>query len=517
MSDNFKKGYEYVIQNLAAATGATKSQQWLDEIQKCIKDTSEKMIEEANAHGYIKPKQLQGFMNEVWHEKTFNLNAVIHDTGSVAEKLGENGLGSVDIKVKTTEGIEKKFSLKSYADAKGAVKAQSETKWERFNQNAHKQHISVEEYMSKHPDDIDDNIKLSMYHGQGKIISSEQLADARELLRKKIDTLSNRETDNPNNDIQILRYKEVLDTIDSVVKDGKGTESIELTHQQAIDLATAAKKGEVDEELLKKVGIDINKLVNAEDIARESLKAGLTAATLTAMISVAPIIVNSVSKLLAEGEFDVEAFKQGGINALSTSSRSFLNGTITAAINVCCQTGKFGKAFLNTNSALISTMVVITTGTIDSALKLATGKITKGEMARDIMRMYMTTGFACATGIAFTVLFDGFPLAYMVGSLIGSMLGGILYSTTEKLFISFFVDSGCTFFGLVDQNYEVPQEVIEDLGLDGFEYKQFEADEYKYNEFKPEVFSINEFEYEHFGIKVLKRGMLEVDSVGYTY
>jgi len=38
----------------------------------------------------------------------------------------------------------------------------------------------------------------------------------------------------------------------------------------------------------------------------------------------------------------------------------------------------------------------------------------------------------------------------------------------------FCVESGCTFFGVVDQNCEIPPDVIDPMGLEVFEYEKIE-------------------------------------------
>ena len=301
-----------------------------------------------------------------------------------------------------------------------------------------------------------------------------------------------------------------------MVSDNKGTTSVKLTHAQAMELAKAANNGNVSKELLEECGLDISNLVTVEDIVQESLKAGLSAAALSFVISISPVIVNAISRLISEGEIDADKLKQGGLNALSSSAKSFLMGSVTAAINLSIQTGKLGGTFKGLDPTGISTLVVIVVGTLENAFSFASGKINKQEMARQLMRLYVTTAFAYAGGVALTAVCEGFPLAYMIGSFIGSVVGGLLYSATENLFISFCVDSGCTFFGLVDQNYELPEEIIKEIGLDTFEIEVIDFSHFEYDEFKPATFAFDTFEYEHFGVKILKRGVIGVYSIGYT-
>ena len=69
---------------------------------------------------------------------------------------------------------------------------------------------------------------------------------------------------------------------------------------------------------------------------------------------------------------------------------------------------------------------------------------------------------------------------------------------------------------LVDQNYELPEEIIKEIGLDTFEIEVIDFSHFEYDEFKPATFAFDTFEYEHFGVKILKRGVIGVYSIGYT-
>lgn len=52
-------------------------------------------------------------------------------------------------------------------------------------------------------------------------------------------------------------------------------------------------------------------------------------------------------------------------------------------------------------------------------------------------------------------------LGFMLGSFVGSVVGSFAYNVGHNVFMSFCVDTGFTMFGLVDQNYELPDEVME--------------------------------------------------------
>ena len=515
MTKDFKKGYLYVIDNIAGATGVQVSQEWIESINETVDVMTQNMVETAQAKN-LGVDQLQGFIAEIWHTETFNTKATIHHSSSNAMQPDVNTFGSADVIVG-----KKNFSLKSYNTEKGSYRALSETPWERYcklrsqAESKGQSYKSFDDFLSERGRANDEMAKVSMYYGQGKVVSADMLNGAKALLHRKILSLAGDTNPTSETQIQIARYQEVYQTLTDVVSDNNGNESISLSHSDAIKLAKAAKAGDIDKELLKECGLDINKLVSAKDIVVESLKAGISAATLSLIIGITPTIINGISMLISSGEIDVESLKQDGTDALSISAKSFLSGSITAALNTCCQTGKCGDAFVNIDPIAISTLVVMTIGTIGIGMKFASGKIDKTEMARQIMQMYVTTAFATVGGSVLTALFQGFPFAYMLGSFIGGIVGGLVYSVSEKLYLSFCIDSGCTFFGLVDQNYTLPERVIEELGLEQFTFDKLTTEEFGYDTFEIDKFSVDSFVYEKFGIEILSRDLIGVYSIGY--
>lgn len=69
-------------------------------------------------------------------------------------------------------------------------------------------------------------------------------------------------------------------------------------------------------------------------------------------------------------------------------------------------------------------------------------------------------------------------------------------------------------FGLVEQDYTLPKEIVEQMGIETFEYESFQ-----YDTFEPEGFSFDTFETETFepdtlDITFLRRGVIGVSKVG---
>lgn len=85
-----------------------------------------------------------------------------------------------------------------------------------------------------------------------------------------------------------------------------------------------------------------------------------------------------------------------------------------------------------------------------------------------------------------------------------------------KQLIGFCVESGFTFFGLVEQDYRLSDDVLDELGLDSFELDNFEIDTFELATFDISSFDFNSFEVDSFMPRLLRRGVIEINKVGYN-
>ncbi|CUJ83045.1 Uncharacterised protein [Achromobacter sp. 2789STDY5608615] len=98
----------------------------------------------------------------------------------------------------------------------------------------------------------------------------------------------------------------------------------------------------------------------------------------------------------------------------------------------------------------------------------------------------------------------------LLGNLVGSTLGsmGVNYANSKVLGIC--VESGWTFFGLVEQSYSVPEEVLKSAGFDIFARKVFASSAFNTPRFKLQPFAPDSV-----GFTLLRRGVIGFNTVGY--
>lgn len=202
------------------------------------------------------------------------------------------------------------------------------------------------------------------------------------------------------------------------VSDGKGVESRELSINESKAIAQEAKDGGFDPE---KHGISKEAQLAEVRVAYldQALKAGLTAATITAITQLVPELYKAIDYLIKHGEIDLNQLKKSG-------------GKVISAI----------------------------------------------------------------------------------GSLLGCSLA-VVYNIGKKKLISFCVDTGFTCFGLVEQNYELPDEVLGEIGIDTVKVGRAKVNTTPVARTQTTA-NIGRVAYETVDITVLKRGVIGVNKIGYV-
>ena len=245
------------------------------------------------------------------------------------------------------------------------------------------------------------------------------------------------------------------------------------------------------------------------------MKAGLTAATITMVIKVAPEIYKAIIHLIKEGKIDEEQFKIIGFAAVKGASEGFLRGTVAAAITACCKAGVFSNSFKSIDPTIVGTVTAIAFNVIKNSFLVSKNEISRRELTNELVRdMYISACSLVCGGVSQAII-EIPVLGYMIGSFVGSVVGAFTYNIEQKAILSFCVDTGLTFFGLVDQDYKLPDEVIKQIGINVFEYEKIEPESIEPESFMYETFHFASFEPDSIGIQYLRRGVIGINKIGY--
>lgn len=499
---SFEEGYEFFRKNTPGFVGADVGDSYIKTINTEIDNT----IANLNSlEGFsTASKILKGDVAEFWHSGTFNINAAVKDSSDRVFVNRSNDFASPDI----SSNFEKDFSLKYYYDGKASAQAQSVSVFQRFKEYQNKGGSdNIDNYLKKRGyNDIDSVLNDPIYSGQIRIIPRDQLEEATNFLEKMIKTEELRRPE------QVHRYKETLSLLKDRVSNDKGVASITLSKNEAETLTALAKQGKISAE---KLGLITENLVNYEYIMQQSFKAGLSAATISIVLKVAPEIFKSIDYLIKNGYVDKKQFKKIGFAAITGSAEGFVRGSVSAAITTSCKAGLLGATLKNIDPSIIGAITVISMNVFKNAYDVSIGQKTKNELIEELVRdMYVSTWSLIGGGI--TQSFIEIPvLGYMIGSFLGSIIGSFTYTVGHKAVLSFCVDSGFTMFGLVEQDYTLPKEIIKEIGIETFDYESFEISSFEPESFLISTFEVDTFELETLNIHFLRRGVIGVSKIGY--
>ena len=495
---SFFKGYNFFEKNMGAQLSVNATNTYVNniytEILKLIKNLNDFKGFQTNVN------QLKGNIAEFWHSGTFNIDAIAKGSSNRAFVLQSNDFASVDIA--TNFGDD--YGLKYYKTAVDSANQQAKSIFEKFKEyqsNGGKDDLN--KFVSDRGFSIDD-INDAIYSGQYRIIPKEQLEEAIKYLEQKIAKESIARSELAE------KYRETLKMLRTKIEDGKGTESISLSTEDAKKIAELSKEGCVTEEELKKLGISTEDIIKFEYILKESFKAGLTALQITLILKLAPEIYKAINYLIDNGKIDINQLKKLGIEALQAGSEAFLRGSIAATITGACKAGLLGKTLKSISPSIIGTLTVFTLDIIKNSFKVAQGKMSRQELANEMTKEMFI--LSCSLGVGFlSQTFINIPVfSFMIGNFVGSILGAFVYDKVYNVALSFCIDTGFTMFGLVEQNYKLPDYILRELGIKFLNFKILKPKklEFKKLEFK-------KLKFKTFKITILKRGVIGVSKIGY--
>ncbi len=548
MYEEVKAGWDFTSKQMGAVSGAGVGSQYISEVDAAI----EKLVKDMQELGSssLGEKQLKGFVAEYWHADTFNIDAALKGSANRAFVDGSTEHASVDISTNFGKSYSSKY-LRSYdesvkAQAKNVIRAYHEylskprkgepipfekyleqygyTKdlnlkklvedYQKFiTENSSDKSVTLEQFIRIHSGEYDiASLLTSVYSGQERLIPTDQLEDAIKYLKREIAKESGKETS--NRAANMANYLETLEKLADRISDDAGTESIALTKEEAEAIAALIKEGEFKPE---DFGISLNDLITSEYILNQALKAGYTSAVITLVMQLTPEIIESVYLLIKYHEIDIEQAKELGKITLSASAEGFLRGSIASALTIACQAEKLGKTFANVSPNVIGALTTICLDVVKDSIMVAAGKMTAREMGTNITKEILISSAALAAGTVGQAILPELPvLGYMLGSLIGSCMASVVLNISERYLISFCIDTGFTCFGLVEQDYTLPAEILREIGFDITELDYVIFNNISINTVEVSRVRLNTMELNTVDFIKVRRGIIGINKIGYV-
>lgn len=477
-----QQGWDFAAGIMGADLTAHKGMEYVNAIDTAIKELEDNI----NNHQYrnLGINQLQGYMLEEWAAGTFNVDAVAADSAYRAEVLHSTAKDSVDISIKRGSQRVADYSAKSYANG-----AKSASEQARLN-----------------PD-----TQQARYHGMKRLFTTDQLPDARAEAHRQ--ALRNQDIRPP----KAAAYAEVKRKSTDIITTADGIKSRTGTRK---DYEQIAKESKQQKFKASEHGITAESAIQTKYLLKQALKAGYTAAAVTVAVQLAPEIYKSIDYLIKHGELDIQQIKHMGTKGISAGAESFLRGSVASSLKIMCDAGMLGEVFKEINPTVLGTVVVLVMQTVKNSILVAAGKMSTQQMGAAFVDTIVISGGyllgAHIGGIIGQALGFELPvLGYLLGSLIGTSFC-VIYNIGKKKLISFCVDTGFTCFGLVEQNYELPEDVLNELGIETIPIPRTQVEKIDVARTQVMRTGVETSEYETIAITVLRRGVIGVNKIGYV-
>lgn len=506
----FGQGYAFAVKQGAATWGAAAGSEYIGQVEKSINELYRCM----NAYDYYKatvPAQesLKGFLAEEWASGTANVDAAVKGKDSVMEVLKSTGLGSADVGAL----VDGSYQLKFYSNPKETVKVLGTTLREVYERSKASSNLSFSEWAAskgfggKLPTDL-------LYDGQWNLVAADKLADCQADAFKRLakaKALGRME--------EASRWQKVSDALTDRVETKDGVTSSPLTLDDARQKAIAVSSGK---ELNPEAdGMTAAELVKVENLMAQALKAGATAAAISAAVKMVPEIYKAIDYLIAKGELDENSLRAIGAATLDGGATGFVNGSATAAITVAAGKGMFGEVIKKMISkpvgpAVVGTLVVLTIETCKDAYLLALGKKTTSDFANNLAQGVFVSILSLAGAAIASAIAPEAVIPMLIGSAVGSAVGCLAFTPLKACLLKASTASGLTFFGLVEQDESVPPQMLKELGIKGARFKTSEFKQERYGETRARAANVKLTGLHTLGVKQLSRDVIGVNKVGYV-
>lgn len=495
-----KEGYAFAIKNQVATYGAEAGDEYVRQIQEAIDILTKDMN---SFQGFqTNSGMLQGDLAEFWHADTFNINAAINESSYKAYVNRSHGLASPDVTL--NDGTQ--IGLKYYCLAMASANAQSKSYFQRFCEykvSSGRTALTMEQYLAENG--IKEEVLRTdpIYSGQIRLIPSDQYEAAVEYLKWKIQKELMTRPD------EAKRYQETLDLLTSNIKVSDGTKSVELSRETSQKMVDLAKDGKFDP---AEFGITTEELMTLSYALKEGVRAGTSAAVITMILKMAPHLYQCLEKLIHDGRLDEEKIYNLGFVALTGAGQGFIRGFVAGTIVTACKTGIWGATLKSVNPNIVGALTAIFMQSMEDSFRVVKGDMTQHEFVANLSKNVFVASCGIGIGLALSMLAIC-PFAYLLGNFVGSFVGSFAYIAVDKAFMSFAVYSGWTFFGVVQQDYVLPDNVFEELGIDLFDYENMFFDEFQFDRFNFDESSLDEYVPDF--ISIIRRGVIGIHQVGY--
>ena len=257
-------------------------------------------------------------------------------------------------------------------------------------------------------------------------------------------------------------------------------------------------------------GLTPQQVIQWQDILRESTTAAARAAIISAALQSAPYLVAIARKALETGEISAKDFAPLGKALPATLIRSGVAGGLSAAIVGSARAGVLGSSLQQVDPTFVAAGVTLALSAFETSVRAARGDITWPVAAKCISEDAIVLASAMGGAALGQALIPIPMLGALVGNIVGAVAARMAIEQVNEVVIGIAVETGWSVFGLVDQNYTVPSDVLEASGWSVFKVQELDLRRLDYQRFQPQVLEVKTV-----GMRVLRRGVVSFSRVAY--
>lgn len=459
-----RRTYENIINSNSTVNGLNNGVDYSDSVNNAIDAAVKSLDDIVNNKKNI--QYLKGDLAEIWHTETANISAIAK--GSKKEYfIAPRDTSTIDIKgLDALEYL--KYQLKYYKTPEDTVKAISDPK----------------------------------YYGMLKLVPSDQLNEIKEVANMLYNKNLNSRPDQAEN--YLHTYQNAVD----MIKAGN-IESKPLDEQEAIQIVKEIQKDKFSPE---NHGLSLSEFIGWKDIAHASGEAAMASAITTMALKLTPELLSILKKVFSDEEIKISDIKRIGAKSIEGGVEGALRGGIAAFITIACRSGKFGTSFIDVNPSVIGVTTALVVNCIKNSFDLYSGNQTSFEYVDNCISDSLILGVGIFGACLGQVLIPIPILGSVIGNITGTILATIVHSGSKIILLKSIENSDFTLFGLVKQDYSLPKEVLEELGIDTVELDTVEIDTIELDPVELDTVDLDQI-----GFKILKRGFVKEDTVGYFF
>ena len=286
-----------------------------------------------------------------------------------------------------------------------------------------------------------------------------------------------------------------------------GAESRPMREPSSRELAEQLRQnGDVDRE---RFGLTAAAVVQWQDVLREATTAATRAATLGAVLQACPYLLTLARRTWDTGEISAKDLAPLARALPPSLIRSGLAGGLSAAIIGAVRKGALDIT-RQVDPTVVAAAVVLAIGAFKNSVSATRGEITWPMAATCISEDAIVLASAMGGAAVGQALIPILGFGALVGNILGAALARLAIDRFNEVVLGIAAETGWTVFGLVDQDYTVPGELLEASGWKVLEIRRLTPAPLAIRRVHLRTVQLNEV-----NMTILRRGVISFGRVAY--